>query len=133
MSYRYTVKCVCAPIRVKEKVQEWLNPYDYFYNDLRKFKSILLQLSEAYPAEIVTYDVAGEEPGVLFRLYAVNGQIEEVPPVFPETTLQPARLKFKTIAVTVLGHDIPVEIHVPDHWNDELCYEEAKRKLKELL
>ena len=95
----------------------------------------LKAVSKAHPLSLITVTGYGEEQGDIWRKYFLAGQMQtcKLEIKFPPCTLVRPDVKIATIDVTVMGHDVPVEIeYIAPKTADEL-YEMAKAQLKSTL
>lgn len=135
MSYVYYIRAVAASANVREAVDNWCGTEeDSFYNDYDGFIKLLHQLSLKYPAETITYNIAFEEAEHTHqRVYACNGKTQIVDAVFPACTLDSPVMVIRHVEITIMGHDIPWEITVPENWDQDQVYRAAKEELKRMM
>lgn len=93
----------------------------------------LKKVSAEFPDVLITVTGWGEETGDYWRKYFVSGKMQRVAPAFPECTLERPKMKRITVNVTVLGHDVPIEIEYTGNPTEDELYLQAKQQLKELL
>jgi hypothetical protein len=97
----------------------------------------LQEVSRQYPLSRITVTGYGESRGDVWRKYFVNGHMEkhklDVTVAFPPCTLMPPEANRQTINVSVLGHDVPVEVEYIGDKNEDELYEMAKEQLRRMI
>jgi hypothetical protein len=116
----------------QEGSNKWTSEDRWKWNDHEEaIKAVSLQ----FPLSRITVTGYGEDRGDIWRKYFCNGQVEKhrLAIEFPPCTLQPPGAQYRTIDVTVLGHDIPVEVEFIGNKSDDELYEMAKEQLRRLM
>ena len=95
----------------------------------------LQAVSKAHPLSRITVTGYGEEQGDIWRKYFLAGQMQShaLEIKFPPCTLVRPEVKIVTINVTVLGHDVPVEVEYIAPKTDDELYAMAKEQLRRML
>jgi hypothetical protein len=95
----------------------------------------LKAVSLRHPLSRITVVGYGESEGDIWCKYFVAGQMQkhELKITFPPCTLRPPDANCRIVNVSVLGHDVPVEVEYIGAKTDDELYNMAKEQLRRMI